>query len=308
MLDETFHLTPLDVRRYDFGRALRGYDPERVDQFREQVAEELERLTRLNQDLEAKAKGFHEQLRAFRERDKALNDALVSAQQLRGEIAEQAEREGQLIVREAHAEAERLLDDERHELRGLEQELVALERTRRTYAAQLRALVERQLAEFDGHRADGGRRPVARIARGRLTGHRMTTLAAPSADPTPAMRVDAAAEAIRARFPRRPDAAIILGTGLARLAEEIAVEAAIPYADIPGFPEPTVESHRGRLLCGTLGGRTVLAMQGRFHRYEGYTMAAGDVSGAGAARAGRADAHRVERVRRDASRLGSRAT
>jgi DivIVA domain-containing protein len=148
MLDETFHLTPLDVRRYDFGRALRGYDPERVDQFREQVAEELERLTRLNQDLEAKAKGFHEQLRAFRERDKALNDALVSAQQLRGEIAEQAEREGQLIVREAHAEAERLLDDKRHELRGLEQELVALERTRRTYAAQLRALVERQLAEL----------------------------------------------------------------------------------------------------------------------------------------------------------------
>jgi purine-nucleoside phosphorylase len=101
----------------------------------------------------------------------------------------------------------------------------------------------------------------------------MTTLAAPSADPTPAMRVDAAAEAIRARFPRRPDAAIILGTGLARLAEEIAVEAAIPYADIPGFPEPTVEAHRGRLLCGTLAGRTVLAMQGRFHRYEGYTLA-----------------------------------
>ena len=48
MMDETFHLTPLDVRRYEFGKALRGYDPERVDQFREQVAEELERLSRLN--------------------------------------------------------------------------------------------------------------------------------------------------------------------------------------------------------------------------------------------------------------------
>ena len=48
MSDETFHLTPLDVRRYDFGTALRGYDPTRVDQFREQVAEELERLMRLN--------------------------------------------------------------------------------------------------------------------------------------------------------------------------------------------------------------------------------------------------------------------
>src|SRR5688500_19375963 len=92
MIDEAFHLTPLDVRRYDFGRALRGYNPARVDQFRDQVAEEMERLTRINQDLDAKARSFHEQLRAFRDRDKALNDALVSAQQLRGEVREQAER------------------------------------------------------------------------------------------------------------------------------------------------------------------------------------------------------------------------
>src|SRR5438132_3328892 len=85
MIDEAFHLTPLDVRRYDFGRALRGYNPARVDQFRDQVAEEMERLTRINQDLDAKARSFHEQLRAFRERDKALNDALIVAQQLRSE-------------------------------------------------------------------------------------------------------------------------------------------------------------------------------------------------------------------------------
>ncbi len=148
MIDETFHLTPLDVRRYDFGRALRGYDPERVDQFREQVAEELERLTRLNQELEAKAKGFHEQLRAFRERDKALNDALVSAQQLRSEIAEQAEREGQLVIREARAEGDRLLDQARSDLRQLEHQLDNLQRTRRAYIAQFRALIDRQMADL----------------------------------------------------------------------------------------------------------------------------------------------------------------
>ena len=106
-MDETFHLTPLDVRRYDFGRTLRGYDPERVNQFRDQVAEELERLSRLNQDLDAKARGFHEQLRAFRERDKAINEALVSAQQLRTDIREQADKEAALILREAKADAER---------------------------------------------------------------------------------------------------------------------------------------------------------------------------------------------------------
>src|SRR3954447_5181723 len=105
-MDETFHLTPLDVRRYDFGRALRGYDPERVEQFREQVAEEMERLARQSQDFETKAKGFHEQLRAFRERDKALNEALVSAQQLRTEIREQADRESAVLMREAQAEAD----------------------------------------------------------------------------------------------------------------------------------------------------------------------------------------------------------
>lgn len=85
--------------------------------------------------------------------------------------------------------------------------------------------------------------------------------------------VNAAADAIRARFSGVPQAAIILGTGLGKLASEIEVEASIEYADIPGFPLSTVESHQGRLLCGTFGGKVVIAMQGRFHRYEGYSLA-----------------------------------
>ena len=85
-------------------------------------------------------------------------------------------------------------------------------------------------------------------------------------------RITAAAQAIRALFPKTPSEAIILGTGLGELASQISVDVTIDYADIPGFPLSTVESHAGRLLCGTLGGRTVVAMQGRFHRYEGYSM------------------------------------
>jgi len=146
-MDETFHLTPLDARRYDFGRAMRGYDPARVERFREQVAEELERLTRQTVDLDSKAKSFHEQLRAFRERDKALNDALVSAQQLRNEIRESAEREASLIVREARAAGERELDELRGEVRRLEMEITELDRARRAYLAQLRQMAERQLSE-----------------------------------------------------------------------------------------------------------------------------------------------------------------
>jgi purine-nucleoside phosphorylase len=85
-------------------------------------------------------------------------------------------------------------------------------------------------------------------------------------------RIAAATNLVRARWPKRPDAALILGTGLGGLAREIDVEVAIDYADIPNFPLSTVESHAGRLLCGTLAGRSVVAMQGRFHRYEGYSL------------------------------------
>jgi DivIVA domain-containing protein len=155
MIDETFHLTPLDVRRYEFGRSLRGYDPERVDQFREQVAEELDRLGRLNADLEARTRGFHEELKAFRDRDKAINEALVSAQQLRSQMKEQAEREAELILREARAEAARSIDEARASIRKLEEECASLDRMRRGYLAQLRMHAERQLAEISAAESQG---------------------------------------------------------------------------------------------------------------------------------------------------------
>lgn len=81
-----------------------------------------------------------------------------------------------------------------------------------------------------------------------------------------------AAAAVRARWPKRPEIAVILGTGLGGLGREIALDCEIPYAEIPGFPLSTVETHAGKLLLGTLEGRPVAAMQGRFHRYEGYGL------------------------------------
>ncbi len=85
-------------------------------------------------------------------------------------------------------------------------------------------------------------------------------------------KIRAAADTIRARTQVEPRIGIVLGTGLGALAEEIHTESVIPYADIPDFPIPTVESHSGRLLLGHLEGQPVVAMQGRFHRYEGYTL------------------------------------
>jgi len=85
-------------------------------------------------------------------------------------------------------------------------------------------------------------------------------------------RVHAAAAVVRQRSGLVPEVAIILGTGLGGLVKEIEPEVVIPYEQIPGFPLSTVESHAGRLILGRLKGKSVVAMQGRFHRYEGYTL------------------------------------
>jgi len=70
----------------------------------------------------------------------------------------------------------------------------------------------------------------------------------------------------------RPDALLVLGSGLGELADEVEGATVLPYADIPHFPRSTVEGHAGRLVVGRLGGRPVLVMQGRFHYYEGYSL------------------------------------
>lgn len=81
-----------------------------------------------------------------------------------------------------------------------------------------------------------------------------------------------AASFIKERLPIEPEYLLILGTGLGQLAEEMTVELELPYEEIPHFPVSTVESHAGNLLMGNLGGKSVMAMQGRFHYYEGYSM------------------------------------
>jgi purine-nucleoside phosphorylase len=83
---------------------------------------------------------------------------------------------------------------------------------------------------------------------------------------------DAVDRGVRPHWNRPADIGIVLGTGLGKLAEAIEKPTVIEYPEIPGFPVSTVESHAGRLLCGTLAGKNVVAMQGRFHRYEGYTL------------------------------------
>jgi purine-nucleoside phosphorylase len=85
-------------------------------------------------------------------------------------------------------------------------------------------------------------------------------------------KINEAAAFIRSKTTISPEVGIILGTGLGGLVKEIEVVDEIPYEQIPHFPVSTVESHKGKLIFGKLGGKSVIAMQGRFHYYEGYNM------------------------------------
>ncbi|MEI7687777.1 MAG: purine-nucleoside phosphorylase [Planctomycetota bacterium] len=77
---------------------------------------------------------------------------------------------------------------------------------------------------------------------------------------------------IQARWKATPSIGIILGTGLGGLTQDIEAELTLPYGEIPHFPHSTAPSHKGQLVCGQLGGKPVIAMEGRFHFYEGYSL------------------------------------
>lgn len=85
-------------------------------------------------------------------------------------------------------------------------------------------------------------------------------------------KIQEAIQVIQAKWNKTPQAGIILGTGLGGLVEEIEEEASFEYTEIPHFPASTATSHRGRLVCGMLCGVPVVAMEGRFHMYEGYSL------------------------------------
>jgi DivIVA domain-containing protein len=156
--DSGFHLTPVDVRAQEFHRSLRGYDPGEVDEFRLRVAEELERLLKDRGELEAALHSLREQLRGFREREKALNDALVLAQQLRVDTEQAARREAEMVAREARAQAENVLSEARLDERTMRRDIEAAQRQFSSYLAGFRTLLERYLSEVDAleaHERDG---------------------------------------------------------------------------------------------------------------------------------------------------------
>jgi DivIVA domain-containing protein len=148
MTDETFHLTPHDVRAQEFQKILRGFDPMQVESFKQRVAEELDRLLRERAALDERVKNQIEQLRSFRERERAMNDALIAAQQLRADIQAQADREAEVVMREARAEAARIVERAQEDEVGIRQRSEVAVRQLATYVASFRALLERHQGEL----------------------------------------------------------------------------------------------------------------------------------------------------------------
>jgi DivIVA domain-containing protein len=144
-------LTPLDVRKKkgDFRRTVRGYDPELVDDFLDMVAERLEELVKQNVALTERAEHLQEQVASYRDRERALNEALVTAQQLRSEAQAQADREADLVRREAQSQAERIVEEGHRSRRELSRQIEALEARKLQFMRAFRTLLERYLSELE---------------------------------------------------------------------------------------------------------------------------------------------------------------
>lgn len=144
-------LTPLDVKKKkgDFRRAVRGYDTAAVDDFLDTVSARMEELVRENVMANARLESMTESIGNYRVRERAMNEALVSAQQLREEMREQAAREADLVLREARAEADRIVGEARRQATAAAEALRRIQGQRVRFLRLFRTLVERQLQDIE---------------------------------------------------------------------------------------------------------------------------------------------------------------
>jgi len=144
-------LTPLDVRKKkdDFKRVVRGYEPSQVETFLDMCAERLEELVQRNKRQEGEIAGLRERLTAFEERERALNEALVSAQELREEARAQAEKSAELRLREAEQEAAAIRQRAEAATEAARRTLEELKVRRAGFLRSLRGSLERFLGEIE---------------------------------------------------------------------------------------------------------------------------------------------------------------
>ncbi len=153
MTEDSFNLTPLDIRTQRFRRTVRGYDPAAIEDFRERIAAEVERLLREKAVSEEQVRNFREQLKTFREREKAMSEALVVAEQLRHEAGQRANSQAEVIIQQARVEADTLLNDARLAEKAVRRDIEGTRRQLNAYLAAFHALLDRNMAEVEAAEA-----------------------------------------------------------------------------------------------------------------------------------------------------------
>ena len=141
--------SPLEITQREFGRTFRGLDPEEVQTFLEQIAEEMTRLLQENTDRAAQIQRLEGQLRVYQEREDSIRNTLVTAQKMTEEIKSNAKREADLLVRETELKAERILEDAHRKLGQVQAEIAEFKRQRDLFASKLRGLLKTHLELLD---------------------------------------------------------------------------------------------------------------------------------------------------------------
>jgi len=141
--------SPLEITQREFGRSFRGLDPEEVQTFLEQVAEEMTRLLQENTDRATQVQRLEAQLHMHQEREDSLRNTLVTAQKMTEEIKVGAKREADLLVRETELKAERLLEDAHRRLAQVQAEIAEFTRQRDLFVSKLRGLLKIHLDLLD---------------------------------------------------------------------------------------------------------------------------------------------------------------
>lgn len=162
-------LTAMDVDRQDFPRKLRGYAAEDVRLYLRTVAEEIERLNLENGTLREEAGHLKDKLEEFRERERMLQETLVSAQRMSEQMKERSQRESDLMIKEARIKAERLLEQAQDQLLLIEAEIGRLRLERDAFESRLRSGIEEHLALLDLRKKEIGELDNLRFLRRRNT-------------------------------------------------------------------------------------------------------------------------------------------
>jgi cell division initiation protein len=137
-------LSPVDIREQQFAtKMFRGFDPQEVDAFLDDVAEDFEGVLRENAALREQVSSYEERVRGLGDAERALKDTLMTTQRVAEEMKESAKRDAQLVLREATFNAEKLMEEARAEEAKLRVEIQSLKRLRRQLIEELRATVER---------------------------------------------------------------------------------------------------------------------------------------------------------------------